>query len=168
MRTLYDNLELGGPERIAERWELVKLYYRSGVSEDQIAKILTDGEYFPPSWDYRHKIIILRRDIKRIVKNDEQRFARIQQDGQLALIEYISRQELLYQKAMEDRDYGLARELSKDVAKAYGVPTEEPIRLEGDFLSQMKAAFQVGMQKRLEQSKSLPPAEVVIEQANPA
>jgi hypothetical protein len=73
----------------------------------------------------------------------------LQEDADRALIEYIGRQQFLYARAVADGNYELARRLSQDIAKAHGVPTEEPIKIiETDILSQMQAAFALG-EKRL-------------------
>jgi hypothetical protein len=56
-------------------------------------------------------------------------------------------------KAVENGNYALAAKLSKDIARAHGVVTEEPIRVETDLLKQMSDAFAMGEKRFLERKQ---------------
>jgi len=158
MKSLYnsDNYEIGAGERIRQRLELVRLFCRLGMKETEVIQRLQDGGYIPISWEFKKKRSLVRRDIKKVNSEDVTRYKQLVSDGDGALIEYIGKLEVLFGKAYEDGDWHLCRDLTKDIARAHGVPTEEPIRIETDILSQMQIAFQAGI-KKISEQKNLPP-----------
>lgn len=160
MRTFYnpDKYELGGGERVRQRQELVRLFCRLGTKETEIIQRLQDDGYIPASWGYRKKQLLVNRDLRRAKKEDLDRYHRLMGDGDRALVTYIGKLEVLFERAYADGNWSLCRDLTKDLAKAHGVPTEEPIRIEGDILSQMQQAFQMGMRRIAEQK---PPPRVI-------
>lgn len=155
VRTSYnpDQYELGGAERVRQRQELVHLFYRLGIKETEIIQRLQDDGYLPVTWEYRKKQLLVNRDVRRARKNDLDRYHRLIANGDQALVSYIGKLEVLFERAYGDGNWHLCRDLSKDLARAHGVPTEEPIRIEGDILSQMQLAFQVGMRRIAEQKQ---------------
>lgn len=163
MRTLYnaDQYELGGAERVRQRQELVRLFYRCGVKETEIIQRLQDNSYIPASWEFRKKQLLVNRDVRKAKKEDIDRYRRLMQEGDRALVNYIGKLDTLFEKAYEDGNWSLCRDIAKDLARAHGVPTEEPIRIEGDILTQMQLAFQAGMKRIAEQKPPPPTIEVL-------
>ena len=163
MRTLYnpDQYELGGAERVRQRQELVRLFSRLGIKESEIIQRLQDTGYIPATWEFRKKQLLINRDVRKAKKEDIDRYRRLMADGDRALVNYIGKLEVLFEKSYEDGNWSLCRDLTKDLARAHGVPTEEPIRIEGDILSQMQLAFQAGMKRIAEQKRPLPAIDVV-------
>ena len=162
MRTLYapNQYELGGAERTRQRLELVRLFYRLDIKETEIIQRLQDNGYIPITWDFRKKQLLINRDLRRVKREDINRYHRLMADGDRALVDYIGKLETLFGKAYEDGNWPLCRDLAKDLARAHGVPTEEPIRIESDLLSQMQVAFQAGM-KRISEQKNLPVSAII-------
>lgn len=167
MRTLYnpDQYELGGAERVRQRQELVRLFYRLGTKETEMIQRLQENGYIPATWEFRKKQLLVNRDIRRAKKEDLDRYHRLMADGDRSLVDYIGRLETLFENAYQDGNWNLCRDLAKDLARAHGVPTEEPIRIEGDILSQMQIAFRAGM-KRIAEQKSAPPAIIEVLPSN--
>lgn len=140
------------------RKELVRAYYRQGLSVPDIIRRLDQNTLFSPHQTYNARysaVLRLRRSVQR---EDSRRFRALQQDSEQALTQYIARQEYLYMKAVENGNYELAAKLSKDIARAFGVPTEEPIKIETDILTQMGAAFAMAEKKMAERRKQALPA----------
>ena len=164
MRTLYnpDQYELGGAERTRQRVELVRLFYRLGIKETEVIKRIEDIGYIPATWEFRKKQLLINRDLRKVKREDIIRYQKLMQDGDRALVDYIGKLETIFERAYEDGNWQLCRDLTKDLARAHGVPTEEPIRIETDLLSQMQAAFQVGM-KRMSEQKNLPSPTPIID-----
>lgn len=150
-----DSYEIGGPERTSQRTEIVRLLHRLGRKETEIIQRLQNDGYIPLIWSFGKKTRLIRDDIRRVRKEDMAKFKSVMQDSDSALVDYIGRLQTLFDKAYEDGDWQLCRDLTKDIAKAHGVPTEEPIRIETDILSQMQLAFQTGM-RRVSEQKNLP------------
>lgn len=150
--TIYTEL---GIERTRERIELVRLYTRIGLREEQIIQRLTIGDYLNPIWEYGKCLKVIRKDIKYVKREDQRRFNQLQEDAKIALAEYIFRQVAIFEKSIEDGNLTLASTTSKDIARAYGLATEEPVVIKGDIISQMKAAFSAAQQK-IDQRRSLP------------
>lgn len=162
-RTIYDKRELGGAERTAERRELVRLWVRSGAHEDRIIQILVDGGYIPPTWEYKGKRALVRSDIRKVQSEDTTKFQSLKLDAEKAWQEYVARQSMLFEKAMEEGNVAVASSISKDIARAYGIPTDEPIRVETNLLDQMKEAIQMGAKRLLEQKqRSIPPPAIEV------
>jgi hypothetical protein len=150
------NYEIGAGERTRQRIELIRLFCRLGIKETEVIQRLQDGGYIPLSWDFKKKRRLIRKDIKKAKSEDLDRYKQLMSDADGALVEYIGKLEVIFEKAYEDGNWYLCRDLTKDLARAHGVPTEEPIRIETDILSQMQIAFQAGM-KKINEQKNLPP-----------
>ena len=151
-----DSYELGGIERVRQRQEFVRLYYRLGIKETEIISRMQENGYIPALWEFKKKQSLIKRDLKKVKKEDIEQYQRLIAEPDGALVDYIGKLKALFEKTYEDGNWSLCRDLAKDLARAHGVPTEEPIRIEGDILTQMQAAFQVGM-KRISEQKTLPP-----------
>lgn len=136
------------------RKDLVKAYLRQGLSVPEMVKRLDQHGLFDQTQGYNARYSVVARLLRAVQKQDRRRFHVLQEDADRALIEYIERQHFLYARAVADGSYELARRLSQDIAKAHGVPTEEPIKIETDILSQMQAAFAQG-EKRLAERRML-------------
>lgn len=137
------------------RKELVRAYHHQGLSVTDMLRRLDGNGLFSPTQRYNARYSLVARLLRSTQKEDAKRYRVLQDEAGRALVEYIGRQSFLYQKAVEDGNWALARDLSKDIARAHGVPTEEPIRVETDLLSQLQAAFQVGMKKVTEERRRI-------------
>lgn len=82
---------------------------------------------------------------------------------------YIDRQKFLYNQALQDGNLALAGNFSKDIARAYGVQTDEAIVVKGDFLSMMKGAKEQALRKLAERKViDVTPETMPIEVVKPA
>lgn len=153
-----DKLFIGSRSRTIERRALVRLLVQAGNDPVSIAKKLLAANYLPDTWPLEKQVRFIHADILAVRKEDTTRFTVTYQEASAALYQYISRQEYLYAKAVENGDYRLAADLSKDIARGHGVVTEEPVRVETDILKQMGEAFAMAERKMVEhKQKSLPP-----------
>jgi hypothetical protein len=134
------------------RKDLVKTYLRQGVSIPEMLTRLDQNGLFSPTQSYNARYSLVVRLCRSIRKEDSARYRVLRNDAERALVEYIARLEFLYAKAVENGDYKLARDISKDLAHAYGVQTEEPVRVETDMLVEMVDSFPHA-EKKLEQWK---------------
>jgi len=137
------------------RKDLLKNYLRQGLSVPEMMDRLDRQGLFAPTQGYGARYSLVSRLLRSIRKEDSRRFRVLQEDSERALIEYIERQSFLYRKVVEDGNYELAAKLSKDIAKAHGVVTEEPVRVETDILVQMGQAFALGEKKMQERRVAL-------------
>lgn len=133
---------------VEERRELVRGYHRQGLSPAAIISRLDAKQYFPTTKTYSAKRNLIREDLRFIAAEDRRRYAHTLDEINAALIAYVGRTEHLYGKAVENGEIDLARQLSKDLARAYGVQTDEPVKVELDMASLMKDAFLSAQAKR--------------------
>ena len=112
---------------LERRRSIVRSLYYQGVQQSDIIERLEKDQLFPEAKSWSSKKQILRRDIDMIVLADAQRFQGLEIDTERARQEYIARQEGIYAKAMERNDLEVAIRASKDIAKAHGIQTDEPV-----------------------------------------
>ena len=122
-----------GIDLVERRRHLIRaLHYQGWKEVDIIQKIDREG-FFPETEHWTIKRNTVRRDIEKITLADAHRFQQLEIDVHRAHHDYISRQEAIYQKAMERNDLEVAARASKDIAKAHGVQTDEPHRPKEDL-----------------------------------
>lgn len=130
---------------VDRRRDLVKHLHFTRLSVSQIvAKIDGHGELsalFPAHSTYEERKRIIRDDIKTIQADLTADIAIEEFDAKQKHAEYIGRQEFLYTLALRDGNLPLANEVSKTIAKAYGIQTDEPIVVKTDTMALMQAAF---------------------------
>ena len=96
---------------------------------------------------------IVKRDLEAIKLEDLQRFRSVQDDAETALREYLQRQMLIFQQAVERRELAVAASASKDIARAHGIETDKPVRQEEDLLTAMRNAMQTARKKEIPSSE---------------
>ena len=154
MRHIY---ETEGSKRTRERIEIVRLMSRAGMDAVKICARLDKFDFFPDDMPYQKQMEVVAGDIRKVKREDKGRFDALREDSQAAWAEYVGRQMALFEKCMDDGDHALATQVSKDIARAYGIDTNEPIKIEGDLVSLMRAATQKALEKRNANTFSLPP-----------
>lgn len=68
--------------------------------------------------------------------------------------EYIIRQEFLYHLAIQDGNLALARVISLDLGRAFGVEVDEVVTVKTDLLGLLRSA-QAGAAKKLQERKMI-------------
>lgn len=154
MRAIYES---EGNKRTRERIEIVRIMSRAGMDAVKICARLDKFGFFPDRLNYRQQLDVVLADMRKVKKEDKGRFDALREDSQSAWSEYVGRQMALFEKCMDDGDHALASQVSKDIARAYGIDTNEPIKIEGDLVSLMRAATQKALEKR--NANSLPSPE---------
>lgn len=128
---------------ILRRRELVRGCLARGQRAIDIIEYLTKKKgFFPQTFTDKQKLGIVQKDIEAINKDNRQEYTVAKEDNDNAMVEYLERTHMLYTKAIQDTDYTLARELSKDLARAKGVPVDEVVRVEADTTKMMRQMFQ--------------------------
>ena len=148
-------------ERIVlQRRALVRSYLSQGLRVIDIVARLEDEDtvWFPDSFTFKEKIRFIEADVKGIQKHIDKSFEVSKDDADRGMKEYLERQESLYREAYSLGKWELAQSLSKDIARARGVPVDEVVRVKTDFGSLLMAASN----KRREQAQLPPPIEDAI------
>lgn len=122
---------------LERRRNLVRTLHYQGLQEVDIIQKLDAAGFFPETEYWKIKRDVVRRDIEKITLADAHRFHVLEVDAHRAHYDYITRQEAIYQKAMERNDLEVAARASKDIAKAHGVQTDEPNRPKEDLMTIM-------------------------------
>lgn len=154
-------------QNIERRRDIVRRHYYTGLSVSLILERLEDMDaLFPPGADYDERYSIIANDIAAIKKGAMEAISIAEFDAQQKHAEYVDRMNFLYHAAIQDGNIALAAQLSKSIAQAYGVTTDEPVVVRGDFLSTMMSLKQ-SAQRKLEERKVIDvtheviPAEIV-------
>lgn len=140
---------------IHRRREMVRHLHYTGLSVPLILERLEKHDFlFPLVADYDEKYSMVATDIAAIKKAAMEAIAIDEFDIKQQHALYIDRANFLYYQALQDGNLSLAGNFSKDIARAYGVQTDEPIIVQGDMLNLLKGA-QVQAQKRLQERKAI-------------
>lgn len=140
-------------QSIDRRRDLIRHLFYTGLSVPLILERLEKHEFlFPITADYDEKYAIAASDIAAIKKEAIAAIAIDEFDIKEQHALYIDRQKFLYHLALQDGNLPLASTLSKDIGKAYGVRTDEPIVIQGNLLDLLKG-MQGSPQKKLEEQK---------------
>lgn len=135
-------------EIIDKRQEMVRHLHYTGIKIPLILQRLSDHlSLFPPAADYDERFCIIASDVATINKQAMDDIAIDEFDFKQQHASYIDRQKFLYNQALQDGNLALAGNFSKDIARAYGVQTDEAIVVKGDFLSIMKGAKEQALRK---------------------
>jgi hypothetical protein len=123
----------------SERRKLVRQLFHSGHTRQQILLQCEQERLFPVTLSEGAKMKRIERDLAAIVREDLADATKPQDE---ARAEYIARQTTLMWKAVSQSKLDLARECSRDIALAQGLPVREPYHKEPDDMAeQMKTAF---------------------------
>ena len=143
-------------ESVDRRRDLVRRYHYVGLSIAQILERLDGHKYplFSMTADYDDKYSTIASDIGVIKKEAMEAINITEFDAQEQHAHYLMRQTFLYNLSLEDGNLALASSLSKDIARGYGISTDEAIVLKGDLLSLLKGAQQTAARK-LEERKTI-------------
>ena len=141
-------------QSVDRRRDLVRRYHYIGLSIFQILERLDGHKYplFPVTADYDEKYGVIASDVAIIKKKDLESINVTEFDAQEQHALYIARQTFLYNLSLEDGNLALASSLSKDIARGYGISTDEAIVLKGDLMSMLRNAQQTATRK-LEERK---------------
>lgn len=141
-------------QSVDRRRDIVRRYHYVGFSVLQILERLEDHKYplFPLTADYDSKYSVIASDIAIIKKEDLEKINITEFDAQEQHAHYLARQTFLYNLSLEDGNLALASSLSKDIARGYGIITDEPVVVRTDLMSLLKNA-QAGAQKKLQERK---------------
>ena len=140
-----------------QRRELVRKYLYQGLSAQGILQRLIESEILSSLLPYAQQREIVRRDVRTIQEQDREKFAPAATAAQNGLADYLARQHYLYTEAINSMDFPLARALSKDIAHAQGVQTEEPMVVKTDMAALMREASQLAQQKIRHQTIDITP-----------
>ncbi|MDP3793943.1 MAG: hypothetical protein Q8R07_04280 [Candidatus Uhrbacteria bacterium] len=109
---------------------------------------LSTGDFFGPTLTAPQKYKILQFDIKYLQKMERKSLVGLLQDNEQAQAEYITRCQLLYAKAVEENQIGMAHAVSRDWAKVVGVQVDEPQRGGADLITLLTQASVAALDKR--------------------
>lgn len=123
-------------DHLARRREIIRTLFYAGKTEQEIADRLTGEKYqfFPPTYSLRDKLSTIRADLTVILREDDKKFTVTKENADSALVQYINRQKYLYNKAVESSEFELAVKISKDIARAQGVSTDSPTKVDNNSL----------------------------------
>ena len=138
---------------VAERRALTRTLFYLGKETGDIVNELDSSKIFPEMKTWSSKMAIVKRDLEAIKLEDLQRFRSVQDDAETALREYLQRQMLIFQQAVERRELAVAASASKDIARAHGIETDKPVRQEEDLLTAMRNAMQTARKKEIPSSE---------------
>lgn len=141
------------------RLDLVKTLHYQGKSIVEIVDALEEQQLLSSSISASSKYRLVQRCLRKIRKEDLDRFHVTRDASDAALSEYIGRQTVLFELAVQSRQLETARGLSKDLARAFGVPTEEAIKVDGDLLTLLRAATNTNRERRKAQELASSPRE---------
>lgn len=142
---------------VDRRRDLVRHLHGIGLSVLQIIeRIEGHFELFPSTATYKQKRSIIDNDIIEIRNKVMADIAIDTFDAKEKHAEYVEQQKFLYYKAVQDGDYTLAERVSKNIAKAYGINTEEPIVIKSDILTVLSRAREdFKKRKEIEETKAI-------------
>lgn len=129
---------------ILRRRDLVRGCMARGMRPIEIIEFLSkkkDITFFPTTFTDKQKLAIVGQDVAQINKEAREEYVIAKEDADVAMVEYLERQAFLYTRALTDSKIDIARELSKDIARAKGVPVDEVVRVEADMTKFMRQAF---------------------------
>lgn len=130
-----------------KRRDLIKLYRAQGLSKMDILLRLRNEKIFPRTFTESQCLRFLNVDLKAIAKDEKEYLAIALEDAEVSRAEYLERQHFLYTQTINHAEYHLARELSKDIAKASGFDVDTPVRVEVDFASVLRNNFGAAREK---------------------
>ena len=125
-----------------QRRALVRSYLSQGLRVLDIVSRLEeeDTTWFPDSFTFREKIKFINVDVKAVQKRVDEAFEISKEDSDRGMKDYLERQESLYREAYSLGKWELAQSLSKDIARARGVPVDEVVRVKTDLGALLMAA----------------------------
>ena len=146
-----------------QRRALVRSYLSQGLRVLDIVSRLEeeDTTWFPDSFTFREKIKFINVDVKAVQKRVDEAFEISKEDSDRGMKDYLERQESLYREAYSLGKWELAQSLSKDIARARGVPVDEVVRVKTD----LGALLMADSNRRREQIP--PPEDAIIISSSP-
>ena len=99
-----------------------------------------DTTWFPDSFTFREKIKFINTDVRAIQAHIHKSFEMSKENADKGMEDYLERQESLYIQACSLGKMELAQSLSKDLARAKGVPVDEVVRVKTDLGAMLMAA----------------------------
>jgi len=120
-------------ELIDKRRDIIRRQFYLGNKLPAIISSLEKNSLFPRSLSWGEKCRIVEDDLRIIHKEDRERLATTLDDQKEAQQQYILRQMHLWDLAMEAKDLATASQVSKDIARAQGVQTDQPIQVKTDL-----------------------------------
>jgi len=136
------------------RQDLVQHYWRLGLSIPEMMQRLEIEGLLATTQTYAAQYAIVSRLLKTVKHEAAKSYTVTPEDNRQAWREYVDRQTFLYYQAVQSGDLALAGELSKDLARAHGINTDEPIVIKTDLMTMLKNA-QEQARKKLEARRSI-------------
>src|SRR5262245_8527794 len=125
------------------RKDLVRNYGRLGLSIPIIIRRLDEQGFFSPTQSYNARYSIVVRLLRSVKREDAKSYRVTQEDSNQARAEYLDRANYLYSQAIQLGDLRLAHDISMSIARAHGINTKEPIKVETNFYEVMLQASQM-------------------------
>ena len=144
-------------QAVNRRRDIVRHLFHTGLSISLILERFESQDFdllFPPLADYDDRYSLIAADIAAIKKESLEAVNITAFDVQEQHALYIDRQQFLYRQALADGNLALARVISQDIAKSYGIQVDEPIEVRGDLLSMLRGAQQAAARK-IEERKAI-------------
>lgn len=142
-----DDIDYSLPE--IRREVITRLFY-AGKKIQEIIVVL-DRRKALEAYTFHEKIRFVKNEINSIKNRDRSSLLQLRKDADQAFAEYVGRQHFLYGLAVENRDIPNAMQLSKDIARAYGIRTDQPIEVKTDLGEMLR---QASMARRPEPPKA--------------
>lgn len=137
------------------RRDLIRHLYYTGLSVSLILERLNKHDsLFPITADYDERYSIVASDIAKIRKEAIEAVNIDEYEIKEKHAEYIIRQEFLYHLAIQDGNLALARVISLDLGRAFGVEVDEVMTVKTDLLGLLRNA-QAGAAKKLQERKAI-------------
>lgn len=146
-----------------KRRDLVRQYRARGLSTFDILTHMDKREFFGPTLTIPQKKKIIQADIWYLQRQERESLSGLLQDNERAVGEYVTRCQILYGKAYDENQIGMAHTISRDWAKVVGVQVDEPQRIGGDLISLLTQASTVALEKRADLKPQLAIEAQVIE-----
>lgn len=130
-------------EIVDRRREIVRHWWHISTAVPVILERLSRHDeyaFLDPLLTYRQRCKVIQEDIEAIRREAHAGLDVSEMDAKLAHADYIVRTEYIYSQSLQQGNLELAQKLNKDIAKAKGVQTDEPIVVKGDFLTIMMEA----------------------------
>ncbi len=137
------------------RRDLIRQYLARGLSLFEIMGRMDSSSAFGRTLTILQKRKIIRADIAYIRQMERKALVGLLQDNEQAQAEYIARCQLLYSKAVDESQLGMAHTISRDWAKVVGVQVDEPQRGGADLITLLTQASVAALDKRRELNPQL-------------